>query len=55
MELERSYSNSSQPVDHDLFGEGDMEQFFHKGHLKTLENTDIYVTIHNHSEIRVMK
>ena len=28
---------------------------FHKGHLRPPENTDIYITIHNSSEITVVK
>lgn len=32
-----------------------VEQPFHRGHLKPLENTDIYVTIHSSSKITVMK
>jgi hypothetical protein len=28
---------------------------FHRGFLRPLENTDIYITIHNRSEITAMK
>ena len=28
-----------------------VKQFLHRGHLKPLENTDIYITTHNSSKI----
>jgi hypothetical protein len=33
----------------------EVEQTFHKDHLKPLENTDIYITIHNSSKITATK
>lgn len=32
-----------------------IKQLFHRGYLRLLENTDIYVTIHNTSKITAIK
>ena len=34
---------------------GGIKQPSHKGHLRLLENTDIYVTIHNSCKVIVVK
>lgn len=44
--------SGSHPVGCIPFG---AERFFHRGHLRKLENTDIYVTINNKGKFTVMK
>lgn len=47
-----AYNSGSQPVDLDPFW--GVEQLFHMGPLRPLENTDIYIPIHSSGKITVM-
>lgn len=46
-----AYASGSQPVGHNPLG---VEHPFHRGHLQPLRNTNIYIMIHNSSNIAVM-
>lgn len=40
---------------HDPGGEGDIEWLFLRDHVRLLENTGIYIMVHNCSKIAFMK
>ena len=48
-EFETTYNNCSQPVGLNPLG---LRQPIHKGRLRPLCNTDVYIMIHNSSKIK---